>query len=161
MTTLRTGVEITNSIFPNRQIKPEYCKVDNIPIIGATHVIYITRILLDNIIKHSGVQSNLIDVEISAKIIDKELLRLSFTNKLSNDIDFQQLEDTLAQVKEKWRDKSNFEKTNIEGGSGFDKIRRILAFDLKGKNYGFSYIINENKLTIVIDVDIDIKRKEL
>lgn len=159
-TTLRTGVEITNSISPNRQVNPSYKEVVDLPLTGAEHVIYITRILLDNIIKHSGIKSRSIDVDISAELTENNLLRLSISNKLGEGVDIKGLNHILSTVKEKWRDKDNLEKINIEGGSGFNKIRRILAFDLKGKKYGFNFEIEEKKLLIIIDIHLIITRYE-
>lgn len=159
MTTMRTGVEITNSISPNHQINPTY-NILELPLRGALHIIYITRILLDNIIKHSGQTGSLIDVNIGAELVDNELLRLSFENQITETVSSEDLENTLREVKSKWRDKTNFEMSNVEGGSGFEKIRRILAFDIKGKNYGFDYSIENRKVTIMIDIDIIIQEHE-
>lgn len=157
-TLIQTSVEITNTIYPNNKIHPLIITEFEIPLIGTIHLIYITRILFDNIIKHSGLDSSNLNVEVKAELIEDRILRLGFKNNLSDNINLSYLEHDLAKTKAKWgTDKYDYEKINVEGGSGFDKIRRILAFDMRGKNYDFNYLLEEGSLTIFIDIDIKLE----
>lgn len=152
-TILKTSVEITNSIYPNYQLQTKLKLNIDIPIYGDINLFYITRILLDNIIKHSQLTSNELETEIETKIVNEKLIRLIFKNSLSPKINQKLLSEALEAVKEKWSKNKNFERINFEGGSGFDKIRRILAFDIKSKNYDFNFLIEENYIIIMIDTD--------
>ena len=64
-------------------------------------------------------------------------------------------------VKTNWdENRDDYSKTNIEGGSGFDKIRRILAVDMQMKNCDFDFIIKKNNLTITISLEVRIYETE-
>jgi len=152
-TVLKTSIEISNSIYPNHQIQPELKTDLSIKLVSSIHLIYITRILLDNIIKHSGLDSSNLKVLISAELLEQNLLRLSFSNNLSKEKNLEELVRILDEKKERWLDITNFEKINIEGGSGFDKIRRILAVDMKCNKIGFDYTLENYNITIMIDIE--------
>lgn len=159
-TLLQTTVEITNAIYPNNRLSPVINADSSLAFYGGIHLIYIVRIFLDNMILHSYLSSDELQVEIKAELVDNTLL-LTFSNNISPDVNESDLEQTLSSTKQKWKeDKSDFEKINVEGGSGFDKIRRILLFDLGCKNYYFDYSIVANKVSITIGLDVKIRDYE-
>ncbi len=153
-TIVQTAIEITNTIYPNEFIEPKL-EVDNqIPFAsGTTNMIYIIRILLDNIIKHSGKPKKERNIVIKSDFINDTTLALSVSNDFSPELKGK-IEPNLSETKSKWNDKRDFSKSNIEGGSGFDKIRRILAVDMSMTHYRFDYIITESNVTIIIDFEI-------
>uniref|UniRef100_UPI00404A56C5 hypothetical protein n=1 Tax=Flavobacterium sp. TaxID=239 RepID=UPI00404A56C5 len=156
-TIIQTALEITNTIYPNENIIADVKEETNLPFAsGTTNLIYIIRILLDNIIKHSGLVKSKRNVVINSKVIDDKILKISISNdfdtKLKN-----KLETTLKEVKTNWEEnRDDYSKINIEGGSGFDKIRRILAVDMQMKNCAFDYEIKKNNLNISISLEISI-----
>jgi hypothetical protein len=156
-TIIQTALEITNTIYPNENIIADVKEETNLPFAsGTTNLIYIIRILLDNIIKHSGLVKSKRNVVINSKVIDDKILKISISNdfdtKLKN-----KLETTLKEVKTNWEEnRDDYSKINIEGGSGFDKIRRILAVDMQMKNCAFDYEIDKNNLNISISLEISI-----
>src|SRR5690606_8186997 len=80
---IHTSLEITNSIFPNNKINPKSIDIDfDYPIVGALNLIYIVKILLDNIIIHSGLTGDEKEVEISSESKDNSLT-LVFSNAIS------------------------------------------------------------------------------
>ncbi len=156
-TIVQTAVEITNTIYPNEFVEPKI-EVDNeIPFAsGTTSMIYIIRILLDNIIKHSGLTSKKRNIIIKSDFIDETTLGLSLSNDFKPEL-LETIDTKLNETKVKWsREKADFTKSNIEGGSGFDKIRRILAVDMAMSNYKFDYAIVNNSVTIKIEFEIKI-----
>ena len=83
------------------------------------------------------------------------VLKLSFKNNTSADIDTESLIQKLQKVNEKWRNNVGaFDKVDVEGDSGFDKIRRIIVFDLEIKKYSFDYIIKDGNVEIIVSLDI-------
>lgn len=151
---IQTAIQITNTISPNSRLNPRIIEEHSIPMVGTIHIIYVCRILLDNIIVHSKVNPNELDIEISSKVTEDDFLEISFTNNLSNSVDKQALKEKLQQVKNKWDISSNdFENIDIEGGSGFDKIRRIIAFDLGCELYKFDFKLEDNYLTIILSIE--------
>ncbi len=160
-TIIQTALEITNTIYPNENIIAKIKDETNLPFAsGTTNLIYIIRILLDNIIKHSGLVKSKRNVLINSKIIDNKILKIS----ISNDFDVKLKEriiTTLKEVKTNWdENRDDYSKINIEGGSGFDKIRRILAVDMQKKNYEFDYEIKRNNINISISLEVMIYKKD-
>ncbi|SCW88817.1 hypothetical protein [Mucilaginibacter sp. NFR10] len=151
---IQTAVQITNTIYPNHRITPQIIENYDFPMVGTVHLIYICRILLDNIIIHSKLSPNEQQVEIECTVTDDQYLKLSFKNNFSTEINSAVLDQKLSAVKEKWELANNsFENIDVEGGSGFDKIGRIIAFDLSCNRYLFEYYISENELTINLYID--------
>ena len=150
---IQTAIQITNTIYPNFQIHPVVNDNTEITITGTIHIIYICRIILDNIITHAKLPSNELDIMINCTT-ENDYIKLSFSNKISNEIDVDLLRKKLDQVKSKW-DKSSqdFENIDVEGGSGFDKIRRIISFDLGCDKYKFDYNIVNDSLEIILSID--------
>ncbi len=151
---IQTAIQITNTISPNSRLNPKIIEEHSIPMVGTIHLIYICRILLDNIIVHSKVNPSELDIEISSKVTEDHFLEISFKNNLSDTIDTNVLKEKLQQVKNKWDiSSSDFENIDVEGGSGFDKIRRIIAFDLGCEFYKFDFRLEENYLTIILSIE--------
>jgi len=151
---IQTAIQITNTISPNSRLNPKIKEEYSTPMVGTIHLIYVCRILLDNIIIHSKVNSNELDIEISSKVTEDDFLEISFKNNLSNTVNKAVLNEKLEQVKNKWDFSSNdYENIDVEGGSGFDKIRRIIAFDLGCELYKFDYKIEGDYLTIILSIE--------
>ena len=83
---------------------------------------------------------------------------------ISNDFDVKlkdEITTSLKEVKTNWDENRNdYSKINIEGGSGFDKIRRILAVDMQMKNYAFDYEVKNNNINISISLEVRIYQTE-
>lgn len=154
-TIIKTAVEITNTIYPQNQINPDIIVDNNIFFVGGVNIIYLIRILLDNIIKHSKLQDSNYNSKIQVDISNNNFLKLSISNNFDNRYR-EEIIQKLNLAKEKWSNNEDFSKSNIEGGSGLDKIRRILSVDMKMNNYSFDFLVNENHLVIIIIMEIQI-----
>ena len=149
---IRTSVQITNAIYPNFKVVPNV-KSNECELIGYISIVYILRILLDNIIIHSKLNPEELEVDIVGDLNDDNVLSLKITNNFSKEIDVQTLDGKLKAIKDKWTSKDSLlEKSNTEGGSGFDKIRKIIVYDMNRLDNGFEYEIIDNKLDIRIAI---------
>jgi hypothetical protein len=154
-TIIKTAVEITNTIYPQNQINPVIIVDNDIVFVGGVNIIYLIRILLDNIIKHSKLQDSNYNSKIQVDISNNNSLKLS----ISNNFDKRYRDEIIQKLnlaKKKWSNNDDFSKSNIEGGSGLDKIRRILSVDMKMNNYSFDFQVKENHLVIFIIMEIQI-----
>lgn len=151
---IQTAIQITNTIYPNYKLTPMIEERHNgLEVSGTVHMIYICRILLDNIIQHSKVPASELNVGIISNIENDNILELEFSNNLDNSVNLDALQNKLNAVKEKWENSSDYENIDIEGGSGFDKIRRIIVFDLGCKRYSFNYILEGRILSIKLSLE--------
>lgn len=167
-TIIKTAVEITNSIYPNSKIYPTINDQTYLYLSGqyCPQLIYINRILLDNIITHSGLNTDTLNVIISANLNQTKetresystVLNLSYLNNIAPEIDKELLKQKLSLLKEKFNDpESKFENINFEGGSGFEKIKRILTIDLNIKEYHLDFILDKNNIEVKLSIRVTIK----
>ncbi|MBN8877825.1 MAG: hypothetical protein J0I32_09795 [Sphingobacteriales bacterium] len=157
-TLIQTSIQITNRIYPYRQINPIINSDDlSYQVKGSINLIYIARILLDNIIEHSKMSPSALRIDIDIQNTAENHLRLTFSNNFSDAVDIEKLTGTLEGVKGKWQMTENtFEKADIEGGSGFEKIRRILTVDMRNKDHSFDFKIDGRYLSVVISLKLKI-----
>ena len=152
---IQTSIQITNTIYPNFRINPIIKDDIATQTVGTIHLIYLFRILLDNIISHSKLAPNELNIEIELTITEDSFLKISIKNNFSSAVDTTELRSKLEVVKKKWDISSDdYENIDIEGGSGFDKIRRIVAFDLSCQEYKFDFSIQNNCLNICIYIEL-------
>jgi hypothetical protein len=166
-TIIKTGIEITNSIYPNRKIHPEILDETDLYLSGAycQQLIYITRILLDNIITHSGLESEDLKVKIRAAFDESKvnssyttILNLSFSNNINENIQLDELAGKLEKIKEKFNSSAlKFENINFEGGSGFEKIKKILSIDLGGRKSSIDFYLSEQLIEVRLSLEVTIK----
>lgn len=155
-TIIETSVESINLIHAKNKIKANIIIGSNILLEGFDYYIVIFGILLENIIRHSGIESPEICVEICAdsmiaKVENNDLYCINF--KVSNDfcnVDKNKLITVFENIKENWNTK--LDKVSIEGGSGFQKIKRILKYDIKSYDSNFEYEIINSRIIISINI---------
>jgi hypothetical protein len=158
-TIVETAVEITNTIYPNKNLSATINDISGVPFtIGTTNMIYICRIILDNVIKHSGLDASSQVVEVKSELIkNNTVLALSFKNnidpKLSGSVN-----SALKKVKDEWEvNRLNYKKINEEGGSGYDKIRKMMAIDMQMDKYDFDYTTTTSSVTVILYFSVKIK----
>lgn len=123
------------------------------------YYIDIFKILIGNSIQHS--KSDLKDLDICISVNNKVLnntetsqneafsiIEILFENNVSKLIDLDTISENLSKVKKNWN--NDLSRVNIERGSGFQKIKRILDYDLKMYESTFDFTTNENRVGIVI-----------
>lgn len=156
-TIIQTSIQITNRIYPYRNINPKVSIDVGYAVSGSINLIYITRILLDNIIQHSRLPISELKIGINVSTTADQFLKLSFTNNLDKSSDLQRLTEKLSEVRDNWKTvNASLEKTDIEGGSGFEKILRILTFDMRNKDHRFDFSIEDHNVTIDIFMKIKV-----
>lgn len=155
-TIIETSVESTNFIHGKNKIKAEIFVNSDTLLQGFDYYIVIFGILLDNIIKHSGIESSDIYVDIHAdsetvKIEENDLTCFNFivSNNICN-IKESNLTAIFNTIKENWN--TGLDRVNIEGGSGFQKIKRILKHDIKSFDSEFNYEIINSKVTVSLKI---------
>lgn len=152
-TAIETSIEICNGIHPTYVLTPEV-SIDfesSYDIKTDLNLIYIIKILLENIVAHSGLLPENQQTKIRCEIDSLNLLKLTISNLLSENVDQMSLNTKLNEVKERWKSgPSEVDKINTEGGSGFDKIRKILLIDMQNKNFDFDFCVTEKHLSLSI-----------
>ena len=150
-TVINASKEYINKINPNNLIEPiiKLNYPDDLVIISNSHMIFVFNILLDNIITHSGLSPSEIRSEISVCQIGN-YVEVLFTNNLSSSVDLNKIKLNLQNVKDNWNNHTSIERANIEGNSGFDKIKRILLYEALSKTDRFEYLVDKNHVAITI-----------
>jgi hypothetical protein len=115
------------------------------------HFADLLRIFLDNIIKHSDENVNVINCKIATSIIDEEILKLEIENEITN-------LDKLEILRDVWKgDKLDTNKLLSEGKSGYHKAFKILTYDLRcsDKNCLCTSINDIDKLfSVTVNIDL-------
>lgn len=96
--------------------------------------------LLDNIIKHSNLNSDELDVKIELKEQDDELT-IKLTNNISDLIDLDSRNRRIKETREILAQKHHSDLTRNEGGTGYPKIKKIIKSDLGREK--FSIILSD------------------
>lgn len=123
------------------------------------YYIDIFKILISNSIQHS--KADLKDLNISISVNNKVLynnetnqeepfsmIEILFENNISQLVDLNLAIEKLSHVKKNWN--NDLSRVNVEKGSGFQKIKRILDYDLKVYESTFDFTTNENRVEIVL-----------
>mgnify|MGYP000989306042 CR=1 FL=1 len=56
--------------------------------------------------------------------------------------------DKLQKIKDNWNNHDNIDRSNKEGESGFDKIKRILIYETFSKTDRFEFEIEKDQISI-------------
>jgi hypothetical protein len=123
--------QIANCYVDNR-IRPSLTleikeKVDGRMLDGLCEILFI---LLQNVIRHSGLTENKADVSISARR-DGQTLILQCASKLSMDMPIEELRVCAMDAMKRYERDSALKMARKEGGSGLSKVWRIAEFDLR------------------------------
>lgn len=157
-TILETSIEHINTINPNFQLNPKIeCKANSLLVFGLSFI-EIFRILLGNIIKHSKLQPNELDILIST-FDTKQSLTIKVKNNFSNNTSIEKLGKILSEIKESWGQKES-QNVNEEGGTGYSKIKRILNFEMGSYGNNFDYTIENNTLEVSLELKLIFKEIE-
>ena len=111
-------------------------------------VVDIFKILLDNVIKHSGLPDNHM-ANISARRNQSHVIIQVSNPVASNSVHIETVDAIISQL-------SNWENSgsiNSEGGSGLYKIKKILSVDLKCAS-AISYSCENDVFSLSIEADL-------
>lgn len=146
-TVIDASIELTNKINPNHRINPKItlkCE----PFGVYSSLIFVFNILFNNIIQHSRLPTDLIDINIEIESVEEKYFEINISNSINKNIDFSINIDKLNKIKENWNNHDNIDRSNKEGESGFDKIKRILLYETYSKTEKFEFNIVEDKISI-------------
>lgn len=145
-TIINASKEYTNRINPNNCINPKM----NIgfPMPAYSSLIFVFNILFNNIIEHSKLGSQDLDVSVDVFNPKDKYIEIKITNSISSELDLTEIESKLSVIKNNWNKNKNIERSNTEGGSGFDKIKRILLYEAMAKTDKFQYTVEYEKVSV-------------
>ncbi|MFD2100979.1 hypothetical protein [Flagellimonas iocasae] len=146
-TVLDASVELTNKIHPNFQINP-VIDLKCSPFGVYSNLIFVFNILFNNIIEHSKLPPENMKINVKIGMIENKYFEIIFTNSVNKDFDFSENVEKLEKVKGNWNDHTNIDKSNKEGESGFDKIKRILLYEAYSKTERFDFLLKNDKISI-------------
>ncbi|MBS7229733.1 hypothetical protein KHA90_01740 [Flavobacterium psychroterrae] len=147
-TIIDASLNLTNRINPLFNLKPEI-NVKNI-FAGYSNLIFVFNIMFKNVIEHSKLDTNKIKLRIDSSIEKDEFVLIKFTNNLNPNFDYSANRIKLEAIKENWNNHENIERSNKEGESGYDKIKRILLYEALAKTHRFDYELNKNSISITL-----------
>jgi hypothetical protein len=130
------------------------------------YYIDIFKILIENSIKHSELSIKDLEININAKTLilydtigqrkDPVLkLIVNVSNNLNDDIDYNTLKDKLEILINNWN--TELSTVNKEGGSGFQKIKRILKYDIESLESELTFKLVGTKLDFFLEIIHNIK----
>jgi hypothetical protein len=125
---MTTGQEIIRQLHPTAGRLDIKVKTE-VRCAGGTFepLVYILLILFDNMIRHSGTGSGVIEVGFSEGIVQIEA-----SNPLAASVDLTKLKTKLSLLSSQQDSVESRAFLRKEGGSGYHKIRKLLRVDLNG-----------------------------
>lgn len=148
-TVIDASIELTNKINPNFKINPKVHS-DIEPVAVFSSLIFVFNILFNNIIQHSYLPYDSLDISLNISALDEKYVIITIINNVNTMHNFDADVEKLNRIKENWNNHSQIEKSNKEGESGFDKIKRILLYETHSKTDKFDYQFENNKFSIML-----------
>lgn len=148
-TVIDASIELTNKINPNTKIEIEKnykCE----PFGVYSSLIFAFNILFNNIIQHSHLPSDEVKIKITSDVLEERYVLITISNTINPNYDYSENIEKLSTIKHNWNDHSNIERSNKEGESGFDKIKRILLYEVYSKTDKFDFSIEDNCISITL-----------
>jgi len=165
-TIILTSLEIINNNIETN-INPKITLPDqNYLVANGYSYIEIFKILFENALKHS----NLILDDLNINVIVDEPIFLSDKDSnillklkigVKNDVDSQVSENcNMDYISKNWN--SSLINVNVEGGSGYQKINRILKYDIKALDSNVDFEITENTFAVYFNIllNLDLLKNE-
>jgi len=146
-TVIDASIELTNNINPNFLINPKI-SLNCDPFGVYSSLIFVFNILFNNVISHSKLKPQEAEIEVDIDLIEEKYFRIRFSNTLKHKLDYSKNIERLNKVKDNWNDHSNIDRSNKEGESGFDKIKRILIYETLSKTDKFEFSLVEDIMNI-------------
>lgn len=138
---------MTKRLYNNFKIK-ENINVLFKDVAGYSSLIYVFNIIFSNAILHSNLVDE-IEITVNVSLEEDNFIKISVINNVSN-IDQESTKSKLAAIKSNWTNLGDIDRSNIEGQSGFDKIKRIMIYEAKCITDRFNYVVNKNEVEICL-----------
>ncbi|MCG6398903.1 hypothetical protein [Vibrio fluvialis] len=127
---VRSMIEVKENISKKIRFKGKYFN----------NFVEVLFILLQNVIRHSGLSENKATLSID---VHSNELTLTLINKIDQRIDIEQLRSDIPKLNKKYSEENALAYANKEGGSGLSKIWRIIELDICTKSE-FEFSLNNN-----------------
>ncbi|SMC33630.1 hypothetical protein [Moheibacter sediminis] len=154
-TIIHTALEIIN-YNSSIKIEPKIEIPENLLVENGYSYIEIFKILLENTIKHSKLSNDLVNLVICTSefsLLNNNSI-LAFNIEVSNNTQ-ERKEDVIPKVNyvvNNWN--SSFINVNREGGSGYQKINRILKYDIKANDSNIKFNILEDSFKVILEIKL-------
>ena len=127
---INIGIEIINNIHPKQKLK-SIIRSESIFLRGSTlrSLVDVVFIFFENVIKHSGLSSEELEITVDFANHDEQLVLL-VENGINKDIDWKNQINKLNLIKSYVNDGVSLDKAKSEGGSGYYKVAKIMKYDL-------------------------------
>lgn len=142
---IEASFEMTRSLYTNVNIKKTLNLKDK-DFVANSSLIYVFNILISNAIIHSGFE-DCVEIEVNSEIYDGKFIKIDFKNR-HNITDISTTINKLQNIKDNWKDYKKIERSNVEGQSGFDKIKRILIYEAKCISDKFDFVVESDSTMI-------------
>ncbi len=153
-TIIECSFESSNIQHPNTTLQPVIYADDKLLVYNYKHFIFILLNLIENIRIHSKLPNDKLEVTVSVTYDQNNLLFSVKNNFDKRLINLQELESTFERIREKWMDEVDQVYVNRERGSGYEKIKKLLVYDIKSKRNSFNFNITEDTLEVILGVEI-------
>lgn len=153
-TIIECSFESSNIQHPNTTILPIIHADDELLITNYKHFIFILLNLIENIRIHSKLPNDKLEVIVSVTYDQNNLIFSVKNNFEKRLINLQELKSTFERIREKWMDEVDQDYVNRERGSGYEKIKKLLVYDIKSKRNSFDFNITEDTLEVILGVEI-------
>ncbi|MBL7704330.1 MAG: hypothetical protein JNM21_02170 [Taibaiella sp.] len=142
---INASFELTRKLYKNIEIISTL-KMDFTDVAGYSSLIYVFNIIFSNCIIHSGLDE-LVNIYVNVSLEEDKYVKIDIKNNYLA-MDRYLAEYNLKKIKDEWKNFENIERSNIEGESGFHKIKRIMIYEAKCITDKFDYIIDDNSVTV-------------
>jgi hypothetical protein len=150
-------VESINNIYPHKKVKPD-TKFDGKVIIDGeffTPFFDIVRTLMDNVIVHSGVSSEEMNIVIETNVVNDRLI-IRIKNSLGEKV---RKSDPVVSLKATHSSVNTSEIAGViasEGKSGLIKVQKIMRIDLQRKNSMLDFAYDEDgKFVVTLGMEME------
>lgn len=148
-TIISASLNLTNRINPLYNLEPKINIKDNFA--GYSNLIFVFNIMFKNVIEHSKLNSDKINLEVDSSIDEiNNYVLLKFSHSLNSTFDYSTNKKKLETIKQNWNNHENIDRSNKEGESGYDKIKRILLYEALAKTDKFDYTISKKSISITL-----------
>ena len=152
------SVKSINNIYPNKRIRPQLMVDDKETRIHGKHFPHfsdIVRTLLDNVIEHSGLTPDAMNIEIGASCKAGSLY-MWLKNSLAEDVRRMDPAGKLQSENKSLKTSDISDVIAREGGSGLRKVRKILSVDLNRieSDLNFDYD-DEDRLVVALGMELE------
>jgi hypothetical protein len=148
-TIINASLNLTNRINPLYNLEPKI-NIEDI-FAGFSNLIFVFNIMFKNVIEHSKLNSDKINLKIDSSIDEiNDYVLIKFSHSLNLNFDYSNNRVKLEAIKENWNNHEDIDRSNKEGESGYDKIKRILLYEALAKTDKFDYTISKKSISITL-----------